>query len=105
MENVYDYMFHVLNEYGKLMRFKPSVPDKAVELCAETMACEANGNWRRFMEDSIVLSPADRGPCRLDEGFDGSEVKRFGEEKERVIREVERWEDEYWRRVDERKIG
>ena len=32
MDNVYDYMFHLLNEYSKLLKFKPTMPEKAVEL-------------------------------------------------------------------------
>ncbi|GFZ15339.1 O-glucosyltransferase rumi-like protein [Actinidia rufa] len=32
MDYVYDYMFHLLSEYAKLMRYKPTVPRKAIEL-------------------------------------------------------------------------
>ena len=31
MDNVYAYMFHLLNEYAKLLNFKPTVPDEAME--------------------------------------------------------------------------
>ncbi|KAI3680344.1 hypothetical protein L2E82_50447 [Cichorium intybus] len=39
MEHVYDYMFHLLTGYSKLLKYKPTVPENATELCSETMAC------------------------------------------------------------------
>uniref|UniRef100_F6I5Z6 Glycosyl transferase CAP10 domain-containing protein n=1 Tax=Vitis vinifera TaxID=29760 RepID=F6I5Z6_VITVI len=42
MDFVYDYMFHLLNEYSKLLKFKPAVLPGAVELCLETMDCSAD---------------------------------------------------------------
>ena len=47
MEYVYDYVFHLLNEHAKILTFKPIRPRKAVELCAETMACPA-GVQKKF---------------------------------------------------------
>ena len=32
MDNVYDYMFHLLNKYVKLLKFKPTMSEKAVGL-------------------------------------------------------------------------
>ncbi|EXC27339.1 hypothetical protein L484_001075 [Morus notabilis] len=43
MEYVYDYMFHLLNEYAKLLQFKPTIPQNAVEFCSESMAFTAWG--------------------------------------------------------------
>ena len=43
MKFVYDYMFHVLQEYAKLLKFKPAIPKGAVEICPETVACPMNG--------------------------------------------------------------
>ncbi|KAM1157150.1 hypothetical protein FF1_027784 [Malus domestica] len=33
MDYVYDYMFHLLNEYAKLLRFEPRIPKGAAHLC------------------------------------------------------------------------
>lgn len=96
MEYIYDYMFHLLNEYGKLFTFKPSVPPGAVELCSETMACLANGTWKKFMEDSMVKSPAASAPCAMPPPFDPSSLRAFLETKDKSIKQVEVWENEYW---------
>ncbi|CAK9180084.1 unnamed protein product, partial [Ilex paraguariensis] len=53
MEYVYDYMFHLLNEYAKLLKYKPTVPPGAVEVCSETMVCNAKGLDREFMIESM----------------------------------------------------
>ncbi|RXH70502.1 hypothetical protein DVH24_013248, partial [Malus domestica] len=34
MDYVYDYMFHLLNEYDKLLRFEPRIPKGAAHLCS-----------------------------------------------------------------------
>ncbi|KAH6817890.1 downstream target of AGL15 2 [Perilla frutescens var. frutescens] len=65
MEYVYDYMFHLFNEYGKLFKYKPVVPPAAVELCPESLACSSTGIWRHFMEDSLETKPRDSHPCSL----------------------------------------
>lgn len=65
MDNVYDYMFHLLNEYAKLLKFKPTVPEKAVELCSERMGCGAEGLKKKFMMESMVKYPMDASPCTM----------------------------------------
>ncbi|XP_059458927.1 uncharacterized protein LOC132188480 [Corylus avellana] len=65
MEFVYDYTYHLLREYAKLMRFTPTIPPGAVEVCSETMACPQNGPWRQFMMESMVMSPKDTLPCTM----------------------------------------
>ncbi|CAL5375465.1 unnamed protein product [Camellia sinensis] len=39
MKSVYDYMFHLLYQYGTLLKYKPTVPEGSIEVCLETMAC------------------------------------------------------------------
>ena len=46
---VYDYMFHLLNEYAKLLKFEPKIPEGDMELRSETWACSANGTEKKFM--------------------------------------------------------
>ncbi|KAG5009221.1 hypothetical protein JHK82_017794 [Glycine max] len=96
MDYVYDYMFHLLNEYAKLQRFKPTIPQNAVEYCPETMACGVDGIQRRFMEDSMVKSPSDSNPCTLPPPYEPINLQDFLEKKASSIRQVETWEDQYW---------
>ncbi|KAK7282244.1 hypothetical protein RIF29_10874 [Crotalaria pallida] len=63
MKFVYDYMFHLLNEYASLLRFKPIIPAAAVEICSETLACPMDGLWREYMVESMVKSPSVTPPC------------------------------------------
>ncbi|KAK7349533.1 hypothetical protein VNO77_06975 [Canavalia gladiata] len=96
MDYVYDYMFHLLNEYAKLLRFKPTIPPGAVEICPETMACSVNGTQRRFMEESMVKFPSDSNPCTIPPRFDPITLKEILEKNSNSTRQVEIWEDEYW---------
>ncbi|XP_004306802.1 PREDICTED: O-glucosyltransferase rumi homolog [Fragaria vesca subsp. vesca] len=96
MDYVYDYMFHVLNEYAKLLKFKPTIPPNAVELCSETMACPTTGTWNKFMEESMVMSPSDEIPCSLPPPYDPQALRSFLERKANSTRQVEDWENEYW---------
>lgn len=75
MDYVYDYMLHLLTEYTKLQTFKPTIPEKAIELCPESMACLANGNWDNFMEESLVKSPSDKLPCTMPPLYDPESSK------------------------------
>lgn len=96
MENVYDYMFHLLNEYAKLLKYKPTVPPNAKELCSESMACSADGNWRKFMVESLEKSPSNLSPCTMPPPYEPQEFKAFIDEKDKATRQVEAWENEYW---------
>ncbi|KAI5013985.1 hypothetical protein ZWY2020_055375 [Hordeum vulgare] len=64
MDHVYDYMLHLLTEYAKLLKFKPTKPPEAVEVCPESLVCQAEGTEKKFME-SMVKSSHDSGPCDL----------------------------------------
>ncbi|XP_004510812.1 uncharacterized protein [Cicer arietinum] len=96
MNNVYSYMFHLLNEYAKLLKFKPTIPQGAIEFCSETMACGVNGTQRKFMEESMVKFPSDSNPCTIPPPYDPLTLQEFLERKENSTRQVEIWEDEYW---------
>ena len=103
MDYVYDYMFHVLNEYAKLLKFKPTIPPNAVELCSETMACPATGKWKKFMVESMVESPSDELPCTLPPPYDPLALRDFLERKANSTRQVEAWENEYWQSIDKKQ--
>ncbi|CAN4111612.1 unnamed protein product [Withania somnifera] len=85
MEYVFDYIFHLLNEYAKLLKFEPKVPAGAVEICSESLACTSQGIWRKFMEEALEKSP---------------KLKSFVEQKIKATQQVEAWEDEYWRNLN-----
>ncbi|XP_062086945.1 uncharacterized protein LOC133793660 [Humulus lupulus] len=102
MEYVYDYMFHLLNEYAKLFKYKPTIPAGAQELCAETMACPATGTWRNFMVDSMVKSPSSSIPCTLPP-HDPQAIPQLHHKRDSSIRQVEMWETEYWQKQEKPK--
>ncbi|KAK1412228.1 hypothetical protein QVD17_33305 [Tagetes erecta] len=97
MGYIYDYMLHLLTEYAKLLKFKPTIPPNAVEVCSESMACLADGKWRQFMEESLVRYPTNAIPCSMPPPYDPSTVKAIIDNKTRAIKQVEMWEDEYWK--------
>lgn len=92
MEYIYDYMFHLLNQYSKLLTFKPTVPPNATELSSESMALAAEGSIRKSMMESAVTSPADSGPCALQAPYDPQTLQLLIRSKEDSIKQVERWE-------------
>lgn len=96
MDYVYDYMFHLLNGYSKLLRFKPTIPEKAVEVCSETMACPREGNEKNFMMESLVKGPSEKGPCTLPPPFNPAELRALERRKANSIKQVENWEKNYW---------
>ncbi|GAA0146222.1 hypothetical protein LIER_06229 [Lithospermum erythrorhizon] len=96
IDYVYDYMFHLLSEYAKLLKYKPTVPRKAVELCSESMACPATGFEKKFMEESLVKGPIDATPCTLPPPYPPSTLRSVLRKRETSMKQVEKWEKEYW---------
>ncbi|XP_057462183.1 uncharacterized protein LOC130752425 [Actinidia eriantha] len=96
MDYVYDYMFQLLNEYSKLLRFEPKVPKGAVELCSETMACGAEGSEKRFMMESLVKGPSVSSPCTLPPPYEPQDLGAFVKRKAYAMKRVETWEKKYW---------
>ncbi|CAK7348064.1 unnamed protein product [Dovyalis caffra] len=102
IDYVYDYIFHLLNEYAKLLKFKPTIPPGAEELCPETMACPTNGTHRKFLEESMVLSPSDTIPCTLPPN-DPSVLRNLLDRKVKSTKQVEMWENEYWENLNKKQ--
>jgi len=96
MENVYDYMFHLLNQYAKLLTFEPIRPSNAVELCSETMACPAESLQKKFFMESMVKGPMYRSPCTMPPPYDPPSLHTFLKTKENSIKQVELWEKMFW---------
>ncbi|CAM8903433.1 unnamed protein product [Rhodiola kirilowii] len=95
MEYVYDYMFHLLNEYGKLLKFKPKVPDNAVEFCSETMACGAEGLRKNYMMETLEKRPATRNPCTLPPPYDSRSLIAMKKQRNDYMKQVGIWEKSY----------
>lgn len=96
MDHVYDYMFHLLTEYSKLMKYKPTKPRRAVELCAESMACPAEGVQRKFLMESMVKAPRSSAPCSLPPPYHPAELRLLQRRKANSIKQVEMWEQKAW---------
>ncbi|KAG4119629.1 hypothetical protein ERO13_D11G091900v2 [Gossypium hirsutum] len=99
MRNVYDYMFHLLNEYSKLLKFKPTVPSKAHRVCAESVACLQKGLWKDFMVQSMVKSPSHKLPCALPPPYEPQAIQASLDREDKITRQVETWETEYWKKT------
>ena len=97
MDYIYDYMYHLLNEYAKLLKFEPRIPEGAVELCSEVMACHAEGlegRKKNFMMESLVKSPI-TSPCTLPP-YKPQVLAAFVRRKINSIMQVKKWEKGYW---------
>ncbi|KAI3705787.1 hypothetical protein L1987_76029 [Smallanthus sonchifolius] len=95
MDNVYDYMFHLLTGYSKLMKYKPIVPQNAVELCSEAMACGSEGFAKQLIEESTANRPADVSPCIMQPPYDPQTLNSILDTKVKSIKQVEQWEKDY----------
>ncbi|KAF9685811.1 hypothetical protein SADUNF_Sadunf03G0092800 [Salix dunnii] len=103
MDHVYDYMFHLLNEYAKLLKFTPQVPEGATELCSEIMACSADGSERKFMMESLVKGPSTTSPCTMPPPFKPQVLQDFYRKQSNAARQVEKWEDGYWESLNKKQ--
>ncbi|KAJ8536771.1 hypothetical protein K7X08_035172 [Anisodus acutangulus] len=97
MDYVYDYMFHLLSEYSKLLKYKATVPRKAVELCSEAMACSAEGVTKKFMLESLVEGPSDAIPCSMPPPLGPADLHSILDRKKSSMKQVESWEQRYWK--------
>ncbi|KAG8381328.1 hypothetical protein BUALT_Bualt06G0111000 [Buddleja alternifolia] len=74
LDFVYDYMFHLFStEYSKLMRYQPTIPQKAEE-----------GRVKKFMLDSMVMILEYMPPT-----FGHFAFKRYLEKKCKSMKQVE----------------
>ncbi|EEC77702.1 uncharacterized protein [Oryza sativa Japonica Group] len=92
MDRVYDYMLHLLTEYAKLLRFRPIKPPEAVEICPDSLACQAEGLEKKFLMESMVKSARDAGPCDLPPPFNPQELAMIKRRKDNSIKQIQTWE-------------
>lgn len=82
MDHIYDYMYHLISEYAKLLDFNPVPPSSSQEICVESLLCFANPKQRQFLEQSAsALSSSP--PCILPQA-DGRIIKRLKKLKEKM---------------------
>ncbi|PHU26488.1 hypothetical protein BC332_04820 [Capsicum chinense] len=95
MDYVYDFMFHLLNEYSKFLKYKPTILVNAIELCSEAMACPAEGITKKFMLESMVEGPSDAilATCHP---LSPVEVHSILDTKENSIKQVDSWEQKWF---------
>eukprot|EP01018_Ginkgo_biloba_P033712 Gb_29551 [translate_table: standard] len=100
MSNVYDYMFHLLTEYSKLLKYKPTVPKKAKEYCSQSMLRSTKNKAEKdYMEESMVKTASSSGPCNLVSvgAVEHQFFKDWDEKKAKSIKMVEYMEQKAWR--------
>ncbi|KAK9059566.1 hypothetical protein SSX86_020270 [Deinandra increscens subsp. villosa] len=87
MDRVYDYMYHLITEYAKLLDFKPVRPSTALEECSDSLLCYADETQRRFLKRSAA-SPSPTPPCKLPPS-NGEMIKKQMETKNIVINKTQ----------------
>ncbi|CAN6461745.1 unnamed protein product [Victoria cruziana] len=103
MEYVYDYMFHSLTEYAKLLRYKPTIPSEAKPVCLESMsACSWGDRMKEFMIESTVEGSRKTGPCTLPP-HDPAAIESFMTKKKESLKRVQAWEKEAWNLKNRRR--
>ncbi|KAJ3693018.1 hypothetical protein LUZ60_012113 [Juncus effusus] len=95
MENVYQYMLHLLTEYAKLLKYKPTIPKNAHEICLESLACSETGITKAFMLESLAEPVYDSEACELPPPFDSKKLEEIARRNEKFIEDVKRREDEW----------
>ncbi|CAL9151806.1 unnamed protein product [Musa hybrid cultivar] len=96
MEFVYQYMLHLLTEYAKLLRYEPTLPENATELCLESVACGEEGRVREFLMEAMVKWTSDSEPCTLPPPYSAGELEQLRSRKADAIKQVEEWKQEAW---------
>lgn len=96
MDYVYQYMLHLLTEYAQLLRYKPTLPEKATDLCLESVACREQGLVKEFLMQSMVKWTSDSEPCDLPPAYTSRELEELRSRKAEAVKQVEKWEQEAW---------
>ncbi|KAL2611116.1 hypothetical protein R1flu_022808 [Riccia fluitans] len=63
MNNVYDYMFHLISEYARLQTFKPVVPEAAEVVTESYILCLAEPQFRSVLQKSRESLKVGFTPC------------------------------------------
>lgn len=87
MNRIYDYMFHLINEYSKLQKFKPVRPSSSLEVCAESLLCLGDPKQRKLLERSTA-HPSPNPPCSLQPA-DSDFLKNWVQQRRKTIKDIE----------------
>lgn len=87
MDQVYDYMFHLISEYSKLQDFKPVPPSSAQEVCEESLLCLAEPKQKEYLKRAAAVgSPTP--PCSLAKPPNSNFFNILTEHKKKLIQHV-----------------
>ncbi|XP_077222957.1 O-glucosyltransferase rumi-like protein (DUF821) [Tasmannia lanceolata] len=103
MEQVYDYMYHLIVEYSKLQDFKPVPPSSAQEVCVESLLCFADTNQRKFLERSSA-SLSSSYPCSLPSP-NHQDIERWIKEKQEIKSDIQRSEKAQREKGSQRSVA
>lgn len=99
MKYVYDYMFHLLSEYAKVLKYKPYVPKESMEVCSEMLICSTMKTTKelllwKFMKQTEVKGGAeDSSPCSLQPPFDKKTLQNLLVRKANLTNKVQSLEE------------
>lgn len=83
IDRIYDYMYHLIVEYAKLLDFKPVRPVSALEECVESLYCFADQNQTELLARSATL-PSQTPPCTLH-AQTNRQIDKIIEQKKKII--------------------
>lgn len=86
-------MFHLLSEYAKLLKYQPTVPREAVEVCSDTLICSTKGIRKKFRVHSRIHNVSSSNPCTMAPPWSPADLQDFIERKENLTKQVELWEE------------
>ncbi|KAK3035455.1 hypothetical protein RJ639_032880 [Escallonia herrerae] len=87
MDRVYDYMYHLIVEYSKLLDFTPVQPSSADEVCVDSLLCFAEDKQREFLGRSTAF-PSSDPPCRLQPS-NKDLIKAMVKKKTKIIEDAQ----------------
>ncbi|KAK6804519.1 hypothetical protein RDI58_002303 [Solanum bulbocastanum] len=93
MKYIYDYMFHLLTEYANLLKYKPTIPRDAVEVCSNTLICSTKGIRKKFRVHSRINNVSSSEPCTMPPSWSPADLQNFIDRKQNLTKQVELWEE------------
>lgn len=93
MKYVYDYMFHLLSEYAKVLKYKPYVPKESMEVCSEMLICSKELLWKFMKQTEVKGGAEDSSPCSLQPPFDQKTLQNLLVRKANLTNKVQSLEE------------
>ncbi|KAL6584600.1 hypothetical protein OROMI_003889 [Orobanche minor] len=83
IDRIYDYMYHLIVEYAKLLDFKPIRPSSSHEESVDSLYCFADQNQTSFLARSAT-TPSEAPPCTLPQPAN-RQTDNFLAQKARIV--------------------